>query len=54
MRQEHTAIRGLRPKLCRDWEHENESKNFGIFKEIWGYLGRLLGIRRKLVGNTEK
>ena len=34
--------------MRRDWEHENESKNFGIFKEISGYLGSLLGICTKL------
>ena len=45
--KQHT-IRGLRPKLRRDWEHENESKNFGIFKEILGFLGSLLGIYTKL------
>ena len=28
--------------------NENESKNFGIFKEISGYLGSLLGICAKL------
>ena len=28
--------------------NENESKNFGIFKEISGYLGSLLGICTKL------
>ena len=42
------TIRGLRPKLRRDWEHENESKNFGIFKEISGFLGSSLGICTKL------
>ena len=41
--QKHT-IRGPRPKLRRDWEHENESKNFVIFKEISGFLGSSLGI----------
>ena len=45
--QKHT-IRGLRPKLRRDWEHENESKNFEIFKEISGFLGSSLGICTKL------
>ena len=45
--QKHT-IRGLRPKLRRDWEHGNESKNFGIFKEISGFLGSSLGICTKL------
>ena len=40
--------RGLRPKFRRDWEHEHESKNFGIFKEISGFFGSLLGICTKL------
>ena len=34
--------------MRRDLEHENERKNFGIFKEISGYLGSLLGICTKL------
>ena len=38
----------LRPKLRRDWAHENESKKFGIFKEISGFLGSSLGICTKL------
>ena len=47
-RGEQHTIRGLGTKLRRDWEHENESKNFGIFKEISGFLGSLLGICTKL------
>ena len=45
--QKHT-IRGLRPKLRRDWKHENESKSSGIFKEISGFLGSSRGICTKL------
>ena len=44
--KEHT-IRGLRPKLRRDRDHGNESRNFGIFKEISGFLGSSLGICTK-------
>ena len=43
-----TKFRFGRPKLCRDWKHENESKNFGIFEEILGFLGSLLRICTKL------
>ena len=37
-KREAKSTKGLRPKLRRDWEHENESKN-GIFKEISGGVG---------------
>ena len=39
--------------MCRDWEHENESKNLGIFKEISGFLESFTwDLYRITVGNA--
>ena len=46
-KSERQRAHNKRPEAL-DWEHDNESKNFGIFKKISGFLGSLLGICTKL------